>query len=36
MKKKPARSQLAVHLLFIHFYFVDYIKDTNLLNLLRT
>lgn len=36
MKKKLARSQLVAHLLLIYFYFVDYLKDTNFLNLLRT
>ena len=36
MKKKLARSQLVARLLLIHFYFVDYLKGTNLLSLLRT
>ena len=28
-------SHLVPHLLFIHFYFVDYLRDTIFLNLLR-
>lgn len=35
MEKKLARFHFVPHLLFIHFYFVDYLRDTILLNLLR-
>lgn len=34
MGKKLARFHLVLHLLFIHFYFVDYLRDTIFLNLL--
>ena len=34
MGKKLARFHLVPHLLFIHSYFVDYLRDTIFLNLL--
>ena len=35
MGKKLARFQIVTHLSFIHSYSIDYLKDINLLNLLR-
>lgn len=35
MGKKLACFHFVPHLLFIHFYFVDYLRDTVFLNLLR-
>ena len=35
MGKKLARFQIVINLSFIHSYSIDYLKDINLLNLLR-